>query len=100
MPAGDWPLLITAADTSYRARPSGILLHPRSLSSNTISDAGAIAFANMIRFNTTLRVINLRANKIRREGYEMLGESLAENSTLSKLLLEFNEISATSDLSC
>ena len=66
-----------------------------SLKQNKISDAGALAFAKMLRVNSTLRILNLRANKIRREGYEELGFALASNTTIVKMYLEFNEISKT-----
>lgn len=48
--------------------------------------------AKMLTKNTTLKVLNLRANHIGREGYEVLGGALESNTSIDKILLEFNQI--------
>lgn len=62
------------------------------LSQNVIRDAGAVAMAKMLRINKSLKVLNMRANHIGREGYELLCGALETNQTLEKVLLEFNQI--------
>jgi Ran GTPase-activating protein (RanGAP) involved in mRNA processing and transport len=61
---------------------------------NKVRDEGAVEFARMLKSNKTLKTLNLRANYIGREGYEMLGGALHKdiNTTLEKCLMEFNQI--------
>ena len=74
------------------------LRHNRSvtyvdLRSNNVFDAGAAAFAKMLRkgANETLRTLCLDANRIGEEGAVKLGEALLGNYYLTKLTLEHND---------
>ena len=58
-----------------------------------ISDEGAIALAEALKENETLRKLGLRDNKISDEGARALTEALKENKSLEELRLNYNKIS-------
>ena len=75
------------------------LRHSRSiiyvdLRTNCILDAGACAFAKMLRSNDALRTLCLDANRIGDAAAVKVAAALMENYTLSKLSLTHNELTA------
>merc|ERR1712194_777632 len=61
-----------------------------SLHSNAITGAGAIALAEAIRENSSVRTLILTGNAIDDEGTMALAEALELNGTLTELVLEDN----------
>lgn len=73
------------------------LRHSRSviyvdLCANCIRDAGASAFAKMLRSNDSLRTLCLDANRIADTAAVRVAAALEENYTLLKLSLKHNDI--------
>ncbi|KAJ3109086.1 Leucine-rich repeat-containing protein 45 [Phlyctochytrium planicorne] len=55
-----------------------------------LGDDGAILLAGALKTNTTLRVLDMRGNNIRSDGATALSQMLKVNSSLERLLLEWN----------
>jgi len=55
---------------------------------------GAVLFANMLRENKTLQVLNMGSNSIGSAGAELLAMALHDNDTLEELILYGNNIDA------
>ena len=63
------------------------------LHNNSISDAGAVALAQALHHNSTLKVLDLSNNSISDAGAVALAQALHHNSTLKELYLYNNSIS-------
>ena len=63
------------------------------LSKNSISDIGAIALAQALHHNSTLKELNLSHNNLSDAGATALAQALHHNSTLKELNLSHNNIS-------
>ena len=61
------------------------------LSSKNISDAGAVALAQVLHHNSTLKWVNLSKNNIGDAGAVALAQALHHNSTLEMLILSGND---------
>ena len=64
-----------------------------TFSSNSISDAGAVALAQALHHNSTLLELNLSNNSISDAGAVALAQALHHNSTLLELNVSYNSIS-------
>ena len=64
-----------------------------NLFSNSISDGGAVALAQALHHNSTLKELDLSHNNISDGGVEALAQVLHHNSTLERLYLSNNSIS-------
>ena len=64
-----------------------------TLNKNSISDAGAVAIAQALHHNSTLKQLYLSFNSISDVGAEAIAQALHHNSTLKQLYLSFNSIS-------
>ena len=58
------------------------------LPDSILGDTGAIALAEILKQNTTLRFINLSYNKIGEEGIVALVEAIKQNATIELVVLE------------
>ena len=63
------------------------------LSHNNISDGGAVALTQALHHNSTLKKVDLSHNNIRNTGAVALAQALHHNSTLKELYLSKNNIS-------
>ena len=70
-------------------------LHTLNLFNNKIGYDGAKEFGNLLKVNTTLRIIELGHNRIRNKGLLVIGEGLSQNKDikLTALGLRFNFLS-------
>ena len=71
-----------------------------ALTENDITDDGAGFLAHMLRRNSTLRALHLDAcligcdaSRVHQHGVESLGEALDDNTTVTRITLEDNELS-------
>jgi len=74
-----------------RAIQANTALQILDISSNSISDDGAVAISECLKYNKTLEVVDISKNAIT-EG-EIIANSIQENTTLLKLHLHNNRIS-------
>jgi len=58
------------------------------LPDSILGDAGAIALAEILKQNTTVRLIDLSHNKIGEEGIVALVEAIKQNATIELVVLE------------
>jgi len=65
-----------------------------NLYGNQICDSGAKYIADVLRLNSTLRILSLEANQIGDDGFAHLTEALKYNSTITRLNLEDNNCSS------
>uniref|UniRef100_A0A669CI09 Leucine rich repeat containing 45 n=1 Tax=Oreochromis niloticus TaxID=8128 RepID=A0A669CI09_ORENI len=62
-----------------------------SLSDCMLSEEGAVLLSGLFD-NTTVKVLDLKGNNLRSSGAEVLGQFLAQNKTLHRLVLEWNAL--------
>uniref|UniRef100_A0AAX7W1Y7 Leucine rich repeat containing 45 n=1 Tax=Astatotilapia calliptera TaxID=8154 RepID=A0AAX7W1Y7_ASTCA len=62
-----------------------------SLSDCMLSEEGAVLLSGLFD-NTTVKVLDLKGNNLRSSGAEVLGQLLAQNKTLRRLVLEWNAL--------
>jgi hypothetical protein len=62
------------------------------LTQNRLSDAGAVQIAEVLKDNTSLKVLNLHGNLITKTGGMAFAESLSSNTTLTSLFLSDNPL--------
>lgn len=69
-----------------------VYLRTLNIKSNGITDDGAIALFNSLKFYTSLQTLNLAHNDITDKSVKIIANYLRENITLLKLNLAFNRI--------
>ena len=64
-----------------------------NLSNNKISDDGAAAISDGLKYNITLQELNMSCNGITNEGAKMIGEAIKVNKILKELDISHNSMS-------
>ncbi|KAK7919512.1 hypothetical protein WMY93_010796 [Mugilogobius chulae] len=67
------------------------------LSNCMLSEEGATALLTGLIGSTSLKVLDLKGNNLRATGAEVLGRLLAQNNSLSRLILEWNALGLWGD---
>ena len=68
------------------------------MSGNPLGERGALAIAEMLRYNTTLEEFNLSQASIGIDGTVAMAEALYQNTTLKKLNLTLNPVGAMAEM--
>ena len=71
----------------FISNSGGNLLNPADYPENKVGYKGAVALAEALRVNNSLKNLHLRHNNITDEGFKCLTEALLENTTLESLCI-------------